>query len=52
METGVDIIWGEYKISETFKWPAAQESFENALLCCQTLPYLKVYLKMTVEFCR
>jgi len=52
METGVAIIWGEYKISETFKGPAAQESYENARLCCQILPCLKVHLKVTVEFCR
>ena len=46
------IICGEYKISEIFKGPAVQESFENAGLCCQTLPYFKLGLKVAVEFRR
>jgi len=33
MGTGVAIIWGEYKICETFKGSAVQESFENVGLC-------------------
>lgn len=51
MGTGVAIIWGEYKIIEKFKKPALQENFENVSLCCQTSPYLKVGLKVAVEFC-
>jgi hypothetical protein len=48
MDTGVAIIWGEYKISETFKGSAVQGGFEKAGLCYQTPPYLKVGLKVAV----
>jgi hypothetical protein len=52
MGTGVAIIWGQYKISETFKVSGVQESFKNAGLCYQTSPYIKESLKVAVEFCR
>jgi len=52
MGTGVEIVWGEYKISKTFKGSAVKESFQNAGLCYQTSPYFKVGLKMAVEFWR